>query len=109
MSHPFIRTRGQRAGEAATWRERLAALRYIPPLIKLVWQTHRGYTLTMALARLCRAFLPVATLWIGKLIIDEVVATRGAAAVNSERLWKLIALEIAIVLIGEALARASAL
>lgn len=90
------------------WRERVAALRYILPLLKLVWQTHRGYTSAMVALRLFRAFIPVATLWIGKLIIDAVVAMRDTGA-DLNRLWRLVGLEIAIVLIGEALARTSAL
>jgi ATP-binding cassette, subfamily B, bacterial len=94
--------------EAPTWRERFNALRYIPPLIKLVWQTHWRYTTAIALLRLFRAFIPVATLWVGKLIIDAVMAAR-AASPDFSRLWRLVLLEIAIVLVGEILARASAL
>ena len=86
----------------------MAALRYIPPLIRLVWETHRGYTVAMAVLRLARAFLPIATLWIGKLIIDTVVGVSNGAA-DLSRLWRLVALEIGVVLVGEALARASSL
>jgi len=99
----------------ATWRERVRALRYVPPLVKLVWQTHRTYTLTMVALRLARAFVPLATLWVGKLIIDAVVGARGNAdAINTSfyglrHLWQLVGLEIGIVLAGEWLARASAL
>jgi ATP-binding cassette subfamily B protein len=96
------------SNEAPTWRERFNALRYIPPLIKLVWQTHWRYTVAMALLRLFRAFIPVATLWVGKLIIDAVVAAR-AASPDFSHLWRLVGLEIVIVLAGEILARASAL
>ncbi|HET8675952.1 MAG TPA: ABC transporter ATP-binding protein, partial [Blastocatellia bacterium] len=91
-----------------TWRERIAALRYVPPFLKLVWETHRGYAATMVVLRLARAFVPIATLWIGKLIIDAVVAALDAGP-DFARLWKLVALEIAIVLVGEILARASGL
>ncbi len=99
----------------ATWRERVRALRYVPPLVKLVWQTHRTYTLTMVALRLARAFVPLATLWVGKLIIDAVVGARGNAdTINTSfyglrHLWQLVGLEIGIVLAGEWLARASAL
>jgi ATP-binding cassette, subfamily B, bacterial len=90
------------------WRERLKALRYVFQLIRMVWATHPGYTIVMALLRLIRAFVPVASLWIGKLILDTVVE-----AINStpdySKLWKLVALEVAIVIVGEGLARASAL
>src|SRR5262245_53844326 len=86
--------------EAATWRTELAALRYVPALIRLVWQTHRGYTAAMAVLRLLRAFIPLGTLWVGKLIIDAVVAMRETP-LDFSRLWKLVALEIVIVLVGE--------
>lgn len=91
-----------------TWGQRLDALRYVPPLLRMVWTTHRGFTATMAVLRVVRAFIPVATLWIGKLIIDAVIALRRDQS-HLSSLWKLVALEIAIVVAGEVLARASAL
>ena len=57
-----------------TFRERLGALRNLPPFIRLVWETSPGLTLAQGLLRLVRALLPVAMLYVGKLIIDEVVA-----------------------------------
>jgi ATP-binding cassette subfamily B protein len=54
-------------------RERLGALRNLPPFLKLVWRTSPALTLALSLLRLTRALLPVATLYVGKLIIDEVV------------------------------------
>ena len=94
--------------ERPTLHQRFAALRYIPPLIKLVWETHRGYTTAMALLRLMRAGIPVATLWIGKLIIDAVIASRESSP-DFPRLWRLVALEIVIVTANDVLARGSSL
>ena len=74
----------------------------------MVWKTNPGYTVVMAVLRLMRAFVPVASLWIGKLILDTVVAALNTTP-DYTRLWKLVALEVAIVIMGEALARASAL
>jgi ATP-binding cassette subfamily B protein len=90
-------------------RERVAALGHVPALLRLVWETHRGYATGMVVLRFVRAAVPVATLWVAKLIVDEVIAaaTRGGADV--ERLWTLVALEFGIVVAGELLARASAL
>src|SRR3989454_8964443 len=31
-------------GKPPTWGERLQALKYVPPLLRLVYETHRGYT-----------------------------------------------------------------
>ena len=90
-------------------RERLEALRYLPQLVRLVWQTHRGFTATMIVLRLVRAFVPVATLWVAKLIIDQVVLITRTPGTPLTGLWRVVALELVIVVAGELLARASAL
>jgi hypothetical protein len=65
-------------------RERFGALRNLPPFVRLVWQTNPTLTLAQCALRLVRALLPVVTLYVGKLIIDEVVAlTQTAGAPQS--------------------------
>src|ERR1043166_7799619 len=104
---------GARASAAVTFREQLSAMRHVPPLLRLVFQTHRGYTICILLLRIIRSFIPVAVLWIGKLIIDAVIA--GVATVRAGgvpdwwHLATLIGLELGIAVVGEALARLSAL
>src|SRR6478735_2754273 len=90
-------------------RERLAALRYLPALVGLVWETHAGLTVAMVALRLTRAFVPVASLWVAKLIIDAVVALTRTPGGSLTHLWRVVALELGIVVVGELLARASAL
>ena len=92
-----------------TWGDRIRALRYVPKLIKLVWNTHPAYTSVMTVLRVARAFVPVAALWVGKLIIDRVVALRDDARLAPRRSGASWPLEIAIVFGGELLARASSL
>ncbi|MDF1504412.1 ABC transporter ATP-binding protein [Roseisolibacter sp. H3M3-2] len=67
-----------RLPQPRTLRERLGALRNLPPFLRLVWQTSPGLTVWTLALRLARALLPVATLYVGKLIVDEVVARVGA-------------------------------
>jgi ATP-binding cassette subfamily B protein len=106
-----LRSKGE--GSLPSWRERLEALRYVPPLLRLVYETHRGYTIAILALRLLRSGIPVAVLWIGKLIIDEVIAAiRVAGAGGVPDWWRLgglVALELGIAVGGEALARASSL
>ncbi|MCR4342191.1 MAG: ABC transporter ATP-binding protein/permease [Gemmatimonadaceae bacterium] len=92
----------------ATWRERLEALRYVPALAKLVWETHRGLALAMASLRIARGFVPILTFWIGKLIIDSVLEARAGRADFGD-VWRYLAMELAVVVTGEVLARASSL
>ncbi|MBF6024686.1 ABC transporter ATP-binding protein [Lysobacter niastensis] len=54
-------------------RERFDALRNLPPFLRQIWSTSPGLTLTTLGLRVVRAFLPIATLYVGKLIIDEAV------------------------------------
>lgn len=58
---------------ARSLRERVGALRNLPPFVVMVWQTSPWLTCAALLLRLMRALLPVAALYVGKLIIDDVV------------------------------------
>ena len=100
---------GSDGAASPSLRERIAALRHIPALLRLVWETHRGYATAMVALRFLRAGVPVATLWVAKLIVDEVVAAATSGGADGQRLWSLVALEFGIVVVGELLARASAL
>src|SRR5437667_2170022 len=105
--------RSRDGGPPPTWAERLAALRYVPPLLKLVYQTHRGYTVAILALRALRSFIPLAVLWIGKLIIDGVIAAMQGRAAGAVVDWwalgSLVALELGIAVGGEGLARLSSL
>src|ERR1700721_532794 len=90
-----------------TWREKVRVLGFLPKLLGLVWDTHRPFTATMVALRIVRGVVPIASLWVGKLIIDAVI--HAAATGDAGRLWRYVAAECAIVLGGEVLARASAL
>ncbi len=100
-------------GKPPTWHERLQALKYVPPLLRLVYETHRGYTVAILGLRAIRSFIPLAVLWIGKLIIDGVIAGMRArsagAAVDWWHLGVLVGLELGIAVGGEGLARLSSL
>src|SRR6202521_60277 len=54
-------------------KERFSALRTLRPFIAMVWRTSPPLTVSSLLLRLVRALLPVVSLYIGKLIIDDVV------------------------------------
>jgi ATP-binding cassette subfamily B protein len=66
---------GRKAGPGAkpSLRERFDALHNLPPFLRLIWATSPTLTLSTLGLRLVRALVPIATLYIGKLIIDEAV------------------------------------
>jgi ATP-binding cassette subfamily B protein len=100
-------------GSTPKWSQRLEGLKYVPQLLRLVYSTHRGYTIAILLLRVVRSFVPLSVLWVGKLIIDGVVAaarTHGAGApVDWWHLGVLVAIELGIAIGGEGLARLSSL
>ena len=112
MSHPIFGPSGMRRRrvkeEPVSWKERLEAMRYVPALFRLIWRTHRGYTAAMIVLRVVRSVVPVMTFWVGKLILDSVIAAKAEHGSLSQ-VWRYLVLELAIVLMGEILARASSL
>src|SRR3954447_8940971 len=111
MSHPVVMPgmRGrQKPDKPATWKERVEALRYVPALFRLIWKTHRGYTSAMMVLRIIRSVVPVTTFWVGKLILDSVIAAKAGTG-SLGQVWKYLAFELVVVLVGEILARASSL
>jgi ATP-binding cassette subfamily B protein len=63
----------QNPRSAASFKERVGALRNILPFVAMVWQTGPGLTATLLGLRATRALLPIAALYVGKLIVDDVV------------------------------------
>jgi ATP-binding cassette subfamily B protein len=110
MSHPVFvpAPLGRRRAEPAGWKEKLAALRYVPPLFLLIWRTHRGYATAMIGLRALSSVIPVSAFWVGKLILDSVIAARAGTG-DIRQVWRYVAVELGIVLVGEVLARASSL
>jgi len=96
----------------------LRATRHLPRLLRLVWETDRRMSLAMILIRGVRAVLPLLVLWVGKLIIDAVVGIVGGSLAGRSIDWSVPALrhlallvgaECGLAILGEVLARISAL
>src|ERR1700690_2622993 len=95
--------------EKPTLKEKFAALGNLPRFFKLVWQTNHWYTILNGVLRFLRSAIPVSILYVGKLIIDEVVLLSKDATTDHTYLWKLVAAEFALAIISDALSRATAL
>jgi ATP-binding cassette subfamily B protein len=89
-----------------TLKERLAALRNLPAFFKLVWETSPWLTTVNASLRITRSAAPVALLYIGKLIIDQVIFLSSHHSVDTFHLWQLVAIEFGLAILTDALSRA---
>jgi ATP-binding cassette subfamily B protein len=57
------------------WKEVKDSFAHTPKAVQLVWQTNRSATVGLAFLTLGGALLPAAQAWVGKLIVDGVVAS----------------------------------
>ncbi|HXZ32154.1 MAG TPA: ABC transporter ATP-binding protein [Terriglobales bacterium] len=87
------------------WQERLAALRNVPPVLKIVWESGPAVVVFGLFFRLFVAVLPVALLYITKLIIDRIVHAISAHQPVNPQFWWLVAAEFGVALLISALSR----
>jgi ATP-binding cassette subfamily B protein len=96
--------------ENLSWRDRFAALGNLPAFFKLVWETSPPLFLGNAFLRLIQAAIPALSLYVGKLIIDQVVnLTKGGGGGDSTFLWQLVAAEFGLAVISTAIGRSVSL
>jgi ATP-binding cassette, subfamily B, bacterial len=92
------------------WKERLRALGNLPAFFRLVWASSPWMTGLNAGLRLLRSAVPVSFLYIGKLIIDEVILlNRNHGQTSAHHLWTLIGFEFLLALFNDALGRSISL
>jgi ATP-binding cassette, subfamily B, bacterial len=71
----------------------------------LLWQSGRALASASLMCRTIAAVLPLAALWVGKLIIDVVVKSAKTSAPVPREIWLLLAAEFVIAIVGAVLSR----
>ncbi len=92
-----------------TWRTRLSSMRNVRPLLRMVWETSPPLVMASILLRFTRALMPLALLWVPKLILDAVVASISRNNANLPLIWKLVALEFGLAVANDILGRVNTL
>ncbi len=72
----------------------------------MVWDTSPILTTGTIVLRLISSVIPVAQLWVGKLIIDQVVRAIQGRLTDPHRIWVYLAYEIALAVLSDLLSRA---
>lgn len=88
-----------------TWVDRFRALRSVPPLLRMVWDTSPALSVSSVALRLVASATPLATLYVSKLIIDLVVQAIRGQAVDKLFVFKLLALELGLAVASDGLGR----
>jgi ATP-binding cassette subfamily B protein len=92
--------------QKVSFKQRLSALKNLPEFFKLVWQSSPSKTLLSFILRIIRSAMPVALLYVGKLIVDQVVVlNRHGAGADHRHLWNLVAIEFGLAILTDGLNR----
>ena len=90
---------------ARAWRERLSALRNVPAVLRIVWESGRTVVTLGLLFRVVASVLPLGLLWITKLIIDGIYHALTTHQPVPTQLWWLVAAEFALAVFSSILSR----
>ncbi|OKL40800.1 ABC transporter ATP-binding protein [Pontibacter flavimaris] len=92
--------------EKKSLREQMGALKNLPKFFRLIWETSPRLTIANLLLRLVKSALPLAMLYVGKLIIDEVIRLIDVTGEqNLTYLWTLVALELGLAILSDLINR----
>ncbi len=95
----------QRESFWASWQERLSALRNIPPVLKIVWDSGPVVVSLGLVFRLLASLLPLALLGITKLIIDAIVHSLTSHQPVQPQFWWLVVAEFGVAAFASILTR----
>jgi ATP-binding cassette subfamily B protein len=87
------------------WGERVSALRHIPPVLAIVWRSGPLVVSLGLVFRVLFSALPIALLWIAKLIIDGIVHAVSNHQPVQPGFWWLVAIEFGLAVGGSILGR----
>jgi ATP-binding cassette, subfamily B, bacterial len=87
------------------WKERVTALRQLPPVLNIVWQAGPAVVFFGIVFRIVAALLPIGLLAISKMIIDHIVSVLAHHQPVPAVLWWLVGAEFAVAACGSMIAR----
>jgi ATP-binding cassette, subfamily B, bacterial len=87
------------------WRERVAALKNFPPILKIVWEAAPKVIVSSLIFRLSAALVPLAVLAVTKAIIDGIEGYTTHRSSLPHSFWWLVALEFVLACVAAILAR----
>jgi ATP-binding cassette subfamily B protein len=87
------------------WQERISALRNVPAVLKIVWDSGPGVVVFGLVSRVFSSLFPVGLLWITKLIIDSIVRAVSSHQPVHRGFWWLVVAEFSLAVLNSILLR----
>ena len=89
----------------SSWRERLEALRNVPPVLKIVWDSGRLVVVLGFVFRLLVSLLPIAIPYVTKLVIDAIIQSTTQHQPLRPHFWWLIGAEFTLAVLAAIFSR----
>ena len=89
----------------SNWNEGFKALKYVPRFFKKVWESSPILFSWNIILRVLNAATPILLLWVGKLIIDEVILQIDLEEKDLSALWTYIIIELGIAVFSDLVGR----
>src|SRR5690554_5349363 len=104
MARPSLKSITEEEDKASL-KDSFKALKTVPRFFKEIYKSGPFLFIINALSRLLNAFSPVVILWVGKLIIDEVILQISLDETNLTLLWTYVGIELGVAILSDLLAR----
>jgi ATP-binding cassette subfamily B protein len=89
----------------SAWRERLGALKNVPPVLKILWKSGPHVVTLGLVLRVVVSVIPVTIAWVVKAIVDNVTAIAYHRETLTSYLWWLAAAEFALAVVSNLVSR----
>ena len=88
--------------KSVDWKGGFSATRYLPRFFNEIYSSGKILFIFNLICRLLNAFTPILILWIGKLLIDEIILQAGDSDTGDlTKLWWYLGVELGIVVISD--------
>lgn len=81
----------------------------LPRFFKEIWQTNKKLFIVSAFCRLLASALPIAILWVGKIIIDQIIFITSNSIKDYSTLWYYVVIEFVLIILSDLMSRAISL
>ena len=86
-------------------KSQFSALKNLPEFFRMIWDTNKAMTIGNVFLRIIKAAIPLAILFIGKEIIDEIIRLINTPEDEWSYLWLMLGLELGLAVISDLINR----
>lgn len=93
---PVEKSRKDREEEQFEFKKVFLAFRELPRVIRLVWETNRLMTISMALISVISGFLPAVSVWVTRGVVDSVVTAAFSSQHDMHMVWFFVVAQLLV-------------